>query len=501
MNWSRTGLAALAPITWGTTYLVTTEWLPPDRPLLSAALRALPAGLLVLAATRTLPKDGWWWRAVVLGVLNIGAFFALLFMAAYRLPGGVASTLGAVQPLVVAGLAIPLLGERPTGWRLGWGIAGTVGVAVMVLRGQVGFDPVGIVAGLLGTAAMASGVVLTKRWGRPEGVGVLAFTGWQLTAGGLFLAPLALGIEGWPPALTGVNVAGYAWLGGVGTLLAYALWFNGVGRLPVAALSFLPLLSPAVATLLGAFVLHQSLTVAQGVGFGLALLSIAAAQFRPLRTSWKRGNPLRVTVFGAAGGVGREVVAEALRRGHSVTAVVRDAGRFAELPSGATPAVGDANDVADVRKLSEGRDIVITATRPAPGRESELVTTVRTQLTALTDTGIRLLVVGGAATLVTPNGGTVLDDPDFPAELRPIALACAEQLDACRAEDAVDWTYLSPPAVLEPGRRTGKYRSGTDELLVSADGASWISTADFAVALLDEVQAHQHSRNRFTVGY
>ena len=283
MRFSRTGLAALAPMTWGTTYLVTTEWLPPDRPLLSATIRARPAGLLVLAVTRTLPKGDWWWRAAVLGVLNIGAFFALLFMAAYRLPGGVASTLGAVQPLIVAGLAVVLLAERPTAWRLGWGIAGTVGVAVMVLRGYVGFDPIGIVAGLGGTVAMAAGVVLTKRWGRPDGVGVITFTGWQLTAGGLFLAPLALAVEGLPPALTGANLAGYAWLAGVGTLLAYALWFNGVGRLPVAALSFLPLLSPAVATLLGALVLHQTLTVAQGFGFGLALVSIAAAQFSPRR--------------------------------------------------------------------------------------------------------------------------------------------------------------------------------------------------------------------------
>src|SRR5690606_21607312 len=109
----------------------------------------------------------WWWRAAVLGALNIGVFFALLFVAAYRLPGGVAATLGAAQPLLVAGLAFVLLGERPTRWRLGWGLAAIAGIAMMVLRGNAAFDAVGIAAGLVGTAAMAAGIVLTKKWGRP----------------------------------------------------------------------------------------------------------------------------------------------------------------------------------------------------------------------------------------------------------------------------------------------------------------------------------------------
>ncbi len=278
-KWWLTGLTALAPMAWGTTYVVTTEFLPPDRPLLSGAIRALPAGLAVLAFTRTLPRGDWWWRAAVLGTLNIGAFFALLFVAAYRLPGGVAATLNAVQPLLVAGLALVLLAERPTRWRLAWGVAGVVGVALMVLRGELGIDPVGIVAGLAGAAAMATGIVLTRRWGRP--VGLLVFTGWQLTAGGLLLAPLALLVEGTPPALDVAALAGYAWLGIPGTLLAYALWFQGVARLPVAAVSFLGLLSPAVATVLGWLVLGQILTAVQTAGFGLALLAIAAAQLDP----------------------------------------------------------------------------------------------------------------------------------------------------------------------------------------------------------------------------
>jgi probable blue pigment (indigoidine) exporter len=278
----RTALTAVAPISWGTTYLVTSQWLPPERPLLSGVLRALPAGLLAVAIGRRLPHGSWWWRAAVLGVLNIGAFFALLFLAAYRLPGGVAATLGAVGPLATAGWALVLLGERPTRWRLGWAVLGIVGVALMVLRANAGFDPVGILAGLAGPVAMSAGVVLTRRWGQP--VGAVPFAGWQLTAGGLFLLPIALLVEGSPPALSLAAVGGYAWLGIVGTLLAYSLWFRGIGELPVAAVSFLVLLSPLVATAIGWVVLDQSLTGLQTVGFAIALLAVLAAQIPRLHS-------------------------------------------------------------------------------------------------------------------------------------------------------------------------------------------------------------------------
>ncbi|WP_405433517.1 EamA family transporter [Micromonospora sp. NBC_00617] len=277
-GWAITGLASIAPVTWGTTYLVTTQWLPPDRPLLSGVLRALPAGLIALLIARRLPTGVWWWRMAALGTLNIGAFFVLLFVAAYRLPGGVAATLSAAQPLIVAGLAVALLRERPSRWRLGWAVMGVAGIALMVLRGRLGFDPVGLAAGFAGTAVMAAGTVLTKRWGRPSGVGVLAFTGWQLTAGGLLIAPLALAVEGLPPRLDAPALGGYAWLSLVGTGLAYTLWFTGLARLPVTAMSFLPLLSPVVAAALGWLVLGQSLTAIQLLGFGLAMVSISAAQ-------------------------------------------------------------------------------------------------------------------------------------------------------------------------------------------------------------------------------
>ncbi|NBH10459.1 EamA family transporter, partial [Amycolatopsis sp. SID8362] len=137
-------VTALAPAIWGSTYLVTTEFLPPDRPLLAAVVRALPAGLLLVALTRRLPKGDWWWRALVLGTLNIGAFLALLFVAAYRLPGGVAATLGALQPLIVAGLSTGLLGERLTPRTVLAGIAGVVGVSLLVLQSDARLDAIGV---------------------------------------------------------------------------------------------------------------------------------------------------------------------------------------------------------------------------------------------------------------------------------------------------------------------------------------------------------------------
>ncbi|MEV4165801.1 NAD(P)-dependent oxidoreductase [Nonomuraea dietziae] len=222
---------------------------------------------------------------------------------------------------------------------------------------------------------------------------------------------------------------------------------------------------------------------------------------------------MRITVFGAAGAVGSRVVTEALSRGHHVTAVVRDPSRHqpaptaATHPTTATPAatlgVGDASDPADAARLIAGHDLVITAVRPAPGHEADLVTATQTLLSAAHHAATRILLVGGAATLTVPGSGAtmVLDDPaHLPAAYRPIALACAAQLQACRASDA-DWTYLSPAAQLLPGTRTGAYRLGADELLLDADGTSAISMEDLAVALLDEAEHPRHRRTRFTVAY
>ncbi|MEU1378224.1 EamA family transporter [Streptomyces triculaminicus] len=279
---------ALAPAVWGSTYLVATEFLPPGRPLLAATVRALPAGLVLIALTRRLPQGDWWWRALVLGALNIGGFFALLFVAAYRLPGGVAATIGAIQPLLAAGLAAVLLGERLTARTAVAGLAGVAGIALLVLRADAHLDVTGVAAAAGGAVVMAAGVVLSKRWTSPAPL--LATTGWQLTAGGLMLLPVALLVEGRPPVPTGANLAGYGYLAVIGTAVAYALWFRGIRALPPTKVAFLGLLSPMVATALGWLWLGQDLSAPQLLGGVIVLAALVAAQTAAPATARRTGD-------------------------------------------------------------------------------------------------------------------------------------------------------------------------------------------------------------------
>ncbi|MEW2807042.1 EamA family transporter [Streptomyces massasporeus] len=298
-------LTALAPVSWGTTYAVTTEFLPPDRPLFTALVRALPAGLLLLALARVLPRGAWWWKAAVLGALNIGAFFPLLFLSAYRLPGGLAAVVGSAGPLFVAGLSALLLGQRPSARTLVTGAVAAFGVSLVVLRAAGALDTLGLLAAVASTASMSTGTVLTQRWGRPEGVGPLALTGWQLTAGGLLIAPLAVLIEGAPPALDGRAVGGYLYLAVANTAVAYWLWFRGIGRMTATQVTFLGPLSPLTAAVVGWAALGQALTPVQLVGMGLAFGATVAGQFvtRPSRTvgvTGRNAHPVPTDVRDAA---------------------------------------------------------------------------------------------------------------------------------------------------------------------------------------------------------
>jgi putative NADH-flavin reductase len=212
---------------------------------------------------------------------------------------------------------------------------------------------------------------------------------------------------------------------------------------------------------------------------------------------------MKITVLGATGNAGSRVVAEALSRGHEVTAVVRNLTGSNDLPA-ARVRTGDVGNVADVAKVSAGQDVVISAIRPAPGDESDIIPTTRSLMDGLAQTGVRLLVVGGAATLTVPgtDGKTVIEDPNYlPVSARHIGKASADQFEVCLAENRVDWAYLSPAAQFAPGERTGNYRLGTDELLVDAEGISKISMEDLAVVLLDEAERPKHHRTRFTAAY
>lgn len=288
-KWTDIVLTALAPAIWGSTYVVTTLYLPQGYPLTVAMLRALPAGLLLLLVVRRLPAGIWWARSFVLGGLNFSIFWALLFVAAYRLPGGVAATVGAVQPLIVIALSRLLLGKAVHPLAVAAGVAGMAGVALLVLTPAASLDAIGVAAGLAGAISMAFGTVLSRRWTPP--VPSLTFTAWQLAAGGILLLPFALLVEPPLPSLSWENVAGLAYLGVVGAAFTYLLWFRGIARLEPAAVSSLGFLSPLVAALLGWLVLAQSLTPAQAAGFAVVLVSVwisqrvslTAAPLRPIR--------------------------------------------------------------------------------------------------------------------------------------------------------------------------------------------------------------------------
>ena len=269
-------LTALAPIIWGSSYIVTTEMLPDGFPLTVALLRALPAGLILLLVVRQLPPAGWRTRVFILGALNFAVFWSMLFVAAYRLPGGVAATLGAIQPLLVLFLARFALGSGITILGIIAAISGLIGVAMLVLGPTSSLDPIGIAAALFGAASMAAGTVMTRKWQPP--VSPLTFTAWQLTAGGLLLIPVALIIEPGFPMPTPVNLAGLVWLGLIGAALTYFLWFRGIARLGPTTVTSFGFLSPTSAVLLGWVFLGEALSPLQMTGVIVVLVSIWLGQ-------------------------------------------------------------------------------------------------------------------------------------------------------------------------------------------------------------------------------
>jgi probable blue pigment (indigoidine) exporter len=267
----------LAPISWGTTYVTVTELLPDGRPLLVAALRVVPSGIVLLVVGRFVsrwrPHGEQWWRTAVLALFNFGLFFPLLIAAVYRLPGGVAAAVGGLQPLLVAGFTWLLAGRRPRPVDLAVGGLAALGVALVVLRPGAEPDLVGVLAAVAANVSFSIGVVLTKRFPPPPNR--IAATGWQLVMGGALLVPLTLAVEGAPPALDGRNLAGIAYLSVAGTALAFVLWFNGIRRLPAAAPPLLGLAAPITGAVMGWVVLGQSLSPVQLAGFAITVGAIA----------------------------------------------------------------------------------------------------------------------------------------------------------------------------------------------------------------------------------
>jgi probable blue pigment (indigoidine) exporter len=276
-------VAALAPVLWGTTYYVTRHALPADSPLWGGVLRALPAGLLLLVLARRLPRGAWWWRSAVLGTLTTGAFFALVYLAAQLLPTSIASTVMAVGPVAMMLAAWVLLGQRPRLRAVVGGALGVVGVAAMLLGGGTGgaLDARGVLASVAAMLLSSVGYVLASRW---QGeVDVLPLAAWQLVAGALVLVPVAVVVEGAPPALDGTALAGFAYVSLIATALANVAWFAALRHLGPSTTGLVGLLNPVTGVLLGTVVAAETLTGRQVVGIVVVLgaMVLGATARRP----------------------------------------------------------------------------------------------------------------------------------------------------------------------------------------------------------------------------
>ena len=203
----------------------------------------------------------------------------------------------------------------------------------------------------------------------------------------------------------------------------------------------------------------------------------------------------KIAIIGATGRAGSQLLEEALRRGHAVTAIARNASSKLGERAGVTIKDLDVLDAGALQQAVAGHDAVFSAAHFTGIPASAVIDPVK-------KAGVkRLLVVGGAGSLFAAPGLKVIDTPNFPAEYKAEAAAGGVYLDTLRQEQALDWSFLSPSALFVEGERTGKFRLGRDDLLVGADGKSWISFADFAIAFIDELEKPAHSRQRFTVGY
>ncbi|HWO51328.1 MAG TPA: EamA family transporter, partial [Ornithinibacter sp.] len=271
-------LTAIPAMVWGSTYAVTQLWLPADRPFFAAAARVLPAGLILLLWVRRLPRGRWWGRSLLLGALNHGLFFGLLYVAAFRLPSGLGSTITALSPLVVMGAAFLVIGERQPRVTLGAALVGVAGVVTLVSHGNRSgtVDLLGVAAAVGAVVSSALGFALVKRWSPPEDV--LVTTSWQLVAGGLLLVPVAAVAEGAPPTLDLPAVLALAYLGLVGSALGYVLWFRGLTRMDAGAVAVVGLVNPVVGTALGVLLLAEPFGPVHLVAVVVTLGSVLVAQ-------------------------------------------------------------------------------------------------------------------------------------------------------------------------------------------------------------------------------
>lgn len=213
---------------------------------------------------------------------------------------------------------------------------------------------------------------------------------------------------------------------------------------------------------------------------------------------------MKVALIGPTGFVGSAVLKELLARGHEVIALARDPAKL-EAQKGLSVRQGDARQAAQVAAAVDGADAVVSAYNPGwsvPNLYDEFLTGTRAVFDGVKQAGVkRLLVVGGAGSLYAAPGVQIVDTPEFPEQWKAGALAAREALKQIREETSLDWTFLSPAVHLEPGERRGSYRVSLDTPVMDANGPAHVSTADLAVAIVDELERPQHIRRRFTIGY
>ncbi len=283
-KWRWFAVTSVAPIAWGSTYFVTRQFLPADAPLWGSAIRALPAGIVLLLLARRLPKGAWWWRSAVLGLLNFGAFFILIYLSALLLPSSVASSIMALAPLALAGSGWAILNERPSSWMAAGAATGILGVLLIVGAGGAAANPWGVLTSASALVMSSIGAVFSKRWS--VGIPVLASTAWQAVAGGLMLLVAAVIFEGPPPAIDAVELAGFAYISLIATALASVCWFAGLARLPAGTVGIVGLLNPVTGVLLGTLAADESLTWWQAGGIILVLAAVGIGR----RTSVRGGS-------------------------------------------------------------------------------------------------------------------------------------------------------------------------------------------------------------------
>jgi probable blue pigment (indigoidine) exporter len=286
-KWRWVLLTAIAPIAWGSNYFVTRQFLPLDAPLWGSVLRALPAGLILLALARSRPHGSWWWKSIVLGALNVGAFFVLVYLASQLLPSSIASTIMASSAGVLLVLAWPLLADRPTLLPAIGAALGFAGVAVMLLGGTEGGDDgasgggihgLGVVASIAAMLMSSVGFILTKKWAVDQKT--LAVTSWQLIAGGLLIVPFAVAVEGGMPQLDPPAVLAFGYVTVVATALAFVAWFTGLRHLPAGTVGLIGLLNPVTGVLLGTLLAGETFGWPQAFGTALVLVGVVIGQRR-----------------------------------------------------------------------------------------------------------------------------------------------------------------------------------------------------------------------------